>query len=135
MFATLIPGAARTMTPEFMSFLKQSSATIPYFALTDSPLEDDLAPTRPLWTFGAVRAHSRPAYIRQRNFTFACLRSEQNGSVLMATFGALCFPKGNGMMLHAQEWLLINIGVIGKKWEEVLDFIERQTALPVTSRP
>lgn len=105
---------------------QMGSITVPYFAVTTEMPPEDLAPLSPAGLFG-VQGPNRK-YIREERFTLAWYRYEE-GPSLVATFGALTDAPQRPMVL----WLTNNMRHIMWKWQEVLDFLEEQTSLPVSA--
>lgn len=110
---------------------QMSSITVPYFSITKGAPANDLAPRAPTGIFGPRGRH--PRYIREEKFTFACLTSPYGGSSTILSLSPLYHvERSESKRQPAAGWVCNNLRHIWWKWEEVLDFLDEQTALPVS---
>jgi len=105
------------------------SFTVPYFALTNKKPANDLAPLTPSGIFGVGSFEGK--YIREEKFTVS--RIECGPYELMAAFSPLFQREFSESRFPLYQWVMNNLRGITWKWGEVLDSLDEQTSLPVST--
>ena len=116
--------------------MKITTFTVPYFSLTEKPPASDQAPLSPSGIFGVDAQGEK--YIREQKFSVSWSGGVEFGAPsLMMALNPLSGCHGDLAdkceQPSASLWIRNNLLHIVWKWEEVLDWLDEQTTLPVWS--
>ena len=114
--------------------MKITAFTVPYFSLTERPPAPDQAPLSPSGIFGVDAKGEK--YIREQKFSVSWSGGRELGapSLMVALNPLGGFQHGlnyKSEQSSATLWIRNNLFLIVWKWEEVLDWLDEQTTLPV----
>lgn len=108
------------------------SISVSYFSLYNTTPAKKENPLSPAGIFGTPGPSQR--YIREEKLTFSYTKQGiRTGPFLAATFGALTLY-GLRDEASASQWLTNNLRHIWFKWREVLDYLDEELSIPVSSK-